>query len=310
MLKNLLVILAALSMSAVANAGWTKGLSLGAAANVQSTDNNPSAQDGESVFLSGNLTGNLDYAAGNHAWKNTLKINESISKNAAFDEFVKGADELILSTEYNHELPSISWLKFYAEAEAKTNLFKTLVKTAAPVAYTGTQTATTDAFESTEAFGILTLAESIGVLAQFIKTDSRHLHGKAGVFAKQTMAEGAFDVVVDGATGTVSDRFDSDSYGVKLGLYFNEKLSETAKIYASVETYTPLSYSTDDAALEAADKSEIDLTDVIINAGLESKLNEFLTLRYAYKAEQLPFINGSNFQVDHGFFLTASYTMF
>jgi len=310
MFKTLMIAAALLSFSVTASAEWTKGLSMGVSGSLESTNNNPQKVDGETIKLNGSIDGNYDYEAGNHAWKNSLIIRESLSKDTSLDEYVNSRDMLYFATEYQYAMPSMDWLKAYAKASVDTHIFKAETITAAPVTYQGDSTATTNKLRTADGFENMNIRLTVGVLAELINEENTTLNGRLGFGAQQILADGALRVEADGETVTALS--DADSLGIEAGLYFDQVLNEKSKLYATIETFTPVDYNVDDAALEAKldDKNEFELTDVTITAGLESEVTDWMSMRYSYEAKQTPFTNGSSFQVDHGFYITATYTVF
>ena len=80
--------------------GWDPALSLGATVAITTNSSVVGQQDGSSWTFGLNLLGRLDFLEDIHDWRNTLKINEVLTRTPALDEWIKTADQLYFESVY------------------------------------------------------------------------------------------------------------------------------------------------------------------------------------------------------------------
>ncbi|MCK5798788.1 MAG: hypothetical protein KAI47_16460, partial [Deltaproteobacteria bacterium] len=156
----------------VRDVGWDGSFVLGASISLASSHKVVGQADGESISLTGQVTGGLDYIKGMHEWRNILKLAETSAKTPGIDRFVKSNDLLSLDSLYLMRFKRFSWVGPYARFQWETTLFPTedvrtddvtyLAKDGAPIPGTNPR----NFLRVADAFSPMTFRETLGAFAK------------------------------------------------------------------------------------------------------------------------------------------------
>lgn len=288
--------------------GWDPAVTLGASAALSSNSNVVGQPDGASWTFGLNLLARLDLLQDIHDWRNTLKIQEVVTRTPVVDDWVKTADQLFLESTYYLKLTEN--VGPFASLKLETPLFRGFDIRQTRATYVdkadGTTIATdVDRLKLTEAFQPLALKESIGVFYRPIEQKTIEVDLRAGFGAQETFAEGGRVLDDDGATDTIEVKRLSDfvQAGAVIGVEAKGVLEGGRITYgAHAEVMFPLIND------DAENRSVIDLTNYDLGAKITFKLFEWASLDYEIKAFRQPALVDA-WQLQNNLLLTFSYAL-
>ncbi|PKN55085.1 MAG: hypothetical protein CVU56_23150 [Deltaproteobacteria bacterium HGW-Deltaproteobacteria-14] len=288
--------------------GWDPALTLSASVALSSNSNVVGQPDGASWTFGLNLLGRLDYLSGMHDWRNTLKIQEVVTRTPVLDAWVKTADQLFIESVYYLKLRDD--LGPFASLKLETPLFRGYDLRQTPVTYIdkadGTTIATdVDRLRMTEALQPLALKESLGVFYRPIETKAIEVDIRAGFGAQEIFAEGGRVLADDSATPEIeiSRLTDFVQAGAVIGVEGKGTLEGGRIVYsAHAEVMFPLIND------DPTNRSVLDLTNFDLGAKISFKLFEWASLDYEIKAFRLPALV-EEWQVQNNLLLSFSYSL-
>lgn len=285
--------------------GWFPKLTLGASLSLSSNSNVVGQADGSSWTIGLNLLGRMDYLESVHDWRNTLKLQEVLSRTPVIDDWVKTVDQLLFESVYYLRVSET--VGPFVSFKLETSLFEGTDLRAAPVTYVAASDATVLAatatrLKLTDGFQPLTLKEAIGAFYTPVKEKRIEVDIRAGFGAQQTFAEGGLVLADVGDTPEieVARLEDFVQGGFVVGVEAGGQFEEGRVAYsARAEVMFPIINDDD------ADRSVIDLTNVDLATKISFKLFSFATLDYEFKAFRLPALVDS-WQIQNSLLLTFS----
>lgn len=288
--------------------GWLPALTLGASVSLSSNSNVVGQPDGSSWTFGLNLLGRLDFLAGIHDLRNTLKIQEQFNRTPVIDAWVKTADQLLFE--------SIYYLKLndkvgpFASFRLETPLFRGYDVRQTAVTYVDAADGTVIATDRrrlrlTEALQPLALKEALGVFYRPIEQKPLEINVRAGFGAQETFAAGGRVLTDDAATPEVEVTALTDfvQAGVVIDLSAKGELEGGRITYgAHAEVMFPLANS------DPTNRSVIDLTNFDLGAKISFKLFAWASLDYEVKAFRQPALVDA-WQIQNNLLLTFSYAL-
>jgi hypothetical protein len=293
--------------------GWDGSLVLGASSSLAQNSNVVGATDGIAWAMGAQVTGGVIYLRGQHEWTNTFKLAETYSYTTALDEFVKTVDELSWKSTYLYSLRPIPWLGPFGELKLKTAILPTHDVQSEPYAYvdpaiTSGALATDNKFKLSEPFRPLHIEESAGAFGKPIKKDPITVEIKVGFGGKHVFAADQYAVdEVDKDTKEVTLKALDDVHqgGPAASLGAKGSLSDKKVTYfALAEAMIPVINN----QAEDEDKSAVELTNVLLEAGITFKLVSWASLDYTFRALREPQLI-DKWQIQNNLLLTFSYTL-
>lgn len=306
--------------------GWDGKLSLGASASLSSSRKVVGQADGETYTALLQINSGLDYIAGPHEWRNSLKVNEAFARTPQIDEFVKTADVLAIESIYLYKLKSVPWIGPFGRFQFGTSMFPTYDVRAGDTNYIDKESSgnvlpgAAPRLRLAGPFEPINLQETIGVFAKPLKRSDLDVEIKLGFMAKQTLVRGDNTFVVDddAATGPISGP-DGDIAQIEVKRLSNviqggPSLGVIVKgnVYAKkitwfVDAEAMIPVLNDKA--EGDDRNAVELTNVAISAGLSVKVFSWMSLDYLFRLVREPQLVNST-QVQNNILLTFTYTVF
>ncbi|MCB9529732.1 MAG: hypothetical protein H6701_15315 [Myxococcales bacterium] len=310
--------------------GWTIKVELGLNGALTNTSGVVGTDDGNTVQFGIALKGQADLRAGDHEWRNELALAHAQTQTPALPVFVKGTDQLDLSSMYLYHIPAVPWLGPFARARMQTSIFSgRLVVALAPkpdpsapdvqVVIDGGEPTELDTktednkrygfLELTDPFQPLLLRESAGVFAQPLDDKTLRLTVSLGAGAQQVFADGGRAVTDDAATPAieVSSLNDSQQIGAEVDVTAGGAVTETIGYSLGVNVLYPF-YSDPEATVGGKVLEGVELTNVEVSAKLSVKLAAWASLDYVLSAKYLPLII-DEWQVQHGLLLNSSFNL-
>lgn len=296
--------------AAVRDIGWDAHLSLGASASLSSSHKVLGQADGETYTLTFQLNSGLDYINGDHEWRNTFKMAQTVARTPAIDDFIKTSDIIAFESLYLWMIPSARWMGPFARFQLNTSMFPTYDVRAGDVSYVakdGSPVRFADKLRIGGPFEPLTLKETLGMFARPIKRKDLSVEFKAGFMARQTFVRGNDNYVVDDddKTPEVEVTILDNAYqaGPSLGV-LAKGMTYGNKItyYFDAETMLPV-VNDYDGPLNTAE-----LTNIAIEAGLSVKVFAWMSVDYVFRFIREPQLLDAN-QVQNNVLLTFTYTV-
>lgn len=301
--------------------GWTLKVELGLNGALTNTANVVGADDGNTVQFGIAVKGQAALRAGDHEWRNELAIAHAQTQTPALPVFVKGTDQLDVSSMYLYHIPSIPWLGPFARARLQTSLFSgrlVVADPATPVTLDGAPTPLDTKTEDEKSYGFLELTdpfqplllrESLGVFAQPLDDKTLRLTISLGGGAQQVFAEGGRAVTDDVATPVieVSTLADSQQIGAELDVAAVGSVTDTIGYALGVNVLYPF-YSDPESTVGGKILEGLDLTNVEITGKVSVKLASWASLDYVLSAKYLPLII-DEWQVSNGLLLNSSFNL-
>ena len=288
--------------------GFDPALSLGASMAMSSNSSVVGQPDGESWTFGLNLLGRLDYLVGMHDWRNTLKVQEVLSRTPVLDAWVKAADQLVFESTYYLKLSE--QLGPFASLRLESSLFEGQDLRATAATYKdkadGTILATgVDAFLLTDPFQPMALKQAIGAFYRPVETKAIEVDLRAGFGAQETFAEGGLVLADDAATPEieVSRLTDFVQAGAVIGVEAKGEL-EGGRITYTARAEAMFPVVNDDPA----GRSVTELANYDFGAKVSFKLFEWASLDYEFKAFRQPALV-EEWQVQNNLLLTFSYSL-
>ena len=286
-------------------------LSVGATAALNNNSSVVGQVDGSTFNFGMKLDAAVDYNHDQHEWRNTLGIGEGLTRTPLVDDFVKSQDRLALESIYlYHIVPSFG---AFARLSLDTAMFRGTDIRPESTTYAiarpdGTvDTVVGDRLTLTGPFRPLTLKQSIGAFARPVAREQVNVEIRAGLGARETIAESQLAVTDDDATPEieVTELQNVNQLGVEAVVSVWGALEEKRVNYKlSAEVMVPFAYS----ALPAGDtRGAIDLTNIELLAQLSFKLVEWASLDYQLKAVREPQLL-DELQVQNNLLLTFGLT--
>lgn len=301
--------------------GWTLKVELGLNGALTNTAGVVGTDDGNTVQFGVALKGQADLRVGQHEWRNELALAHAQTQTPALPIFVKGTDQLDVSSMYLYHIPAVPWLGPFARARLQTAVFAgrlVVADPAVPVTVDGVATPLDTKTEDEKRYGVLELTdpfqplllrESAGVFAQPLDDKTLRLTVSLGGGAQQVFADGGRAVTDDAATPAieVSSLNDSQQIGVELDVAANGSVTDTIGYALGVNVLYPF-YSDPEAAIGGKILEGVELTNVEVTGKLSLKLAAWASLDYVLSAKYLPLII-DEWQVQNGLLLNSSFNL-
>ena len=289
--------------------GWHPTLTLGANLNLASNSSVVGQPDGFSLLIGLSVLGDLLFIAGNHDWKNTLKLTETWTKTPVVDEFVKSND--VLDVESLYRFFAWTWGGPFARLSLETPIFAAEQVSAEPQTYVlegsdpATDGITTDRFDLADPFQPLTLTESIGAFVAPVATPRLNVAIRAGFGGRHTFADGARLVTnADDPTAvTFVELLDVHQAGLELFAGIDGKTAEDRLSYnAGLAVLVPFLNN------DERDRDGFELTRVAFEAGLTTNVFDWMSLSYQLRVVDDPQLLDA-VQVQNNLLLTFAFTV-
>lgn len=277
-------------------AGWSDLHSINGGSNFIKQKNLRGQQDGDSSIYSLNLASALNFLAGQHAWGNTLTVNEAFSETPALPRLIKSTDNVELVSLYHYRFASESAFGSYGRIKANSAAFDSYAEKASAVDFVKVQTGATPALlgrgerqKLASGFAPQEYKESFGLFATPVARDFLQLDLRVGPAAKQFLAGGALTEQDNKDTAEVELTELSSAHSVGAEAAIEVKgvlLAKKLDYVASVETLYPLAYSPSGQDQPANDK----LVSYESTLQLRYNLADWLALSYNLKSRRDPLI--------------------
>jgi len=288
--------------------GWTPGIEIGVGFSVLQSRGVVGMQDGFTIALGGVIDADLEFNEGIHEWRNGLRLEAGVTRSPSLGEFEKSNDALEFETQYL--LHALELFGPYVRGAMNTTMFPGVDTEPKAVTYVVTNldgTRTTSIGTSlalTDPFAPFTFREGIGVFAQPIEEEPIAIEVKAGLGAEQTIA-GGIAILDDAATPEVEAKELGDTYMIGAeavadvwGFFDTEK-----RVSYSIGADILVPFKTNDLA--AGDqRSLIELTSVLLDAGLNVKLFDWASVTYKFGVLREPLLV-DKWQVTNSLLLTV-----
>jgi hypothetical protein len=288
--------------------GWTPGVAFGGTFNLIDTRGVVGSQDGTALNLGAALDSELDFNQDMHEWRNSLKAAAGVTRTPSLSQFVKTNDALSFESIYLLHLMEI--FGPYARFAFQTQMFPTLdVRPAATDYAIANLDGTTTNIRGkrlylTDPFQPFTFKESVGAFIQPVKGDPITFEGRAGLAARETIADGNLAVNDDAATAPTEVTELGDTYVIGAEVVANAWgfFDEGKRVSYTVGLGVLFPFKTSDLP-PGDDRSLIDLTTVEGNAGLNVKLFDWASLGYKLTVLRDPIVIDT-WQVSNSLLLT------
>lgn len=195
--------------------GWYHTVNLGIGLSVGTSRDVVGQEDGATITFSVDATWRAELFAGQHEFRNTLSINEAVSRTPLVDNFVKSNDRLQNEAIWFYHLPSVDWFGPFARASLQTSIFNGHDVRANRVDYERfnrsdelTTFSNRARLQLTRPFQPTTLKESVGVFVEPLRQEALNVDIRLGVGARQVFANGNYVVseVIDAGTRPDQER--------------------------------------------------------------------------------------------------------
>ncbi len=305
----------------VRGVGWDGSLVLGASISLSSSHSVVGQVDGETISLTGQISASLDYIKGMHEWRNSVKLAETSAKTPGIDRFVKTNDLLSLDSIYLMHIPKLKgWFGPYARFQAQTSLFPTEDVRASTVDYIAEDgsplpgqaagaTTQVNSFRLASSFSPTSFRETLGAFAKPYTTPKLMVEFKAGFQGKQTIVRGdTFSVKDDDDTPQIELARIDDVYqgGPAAGMLLKGEIyGKKITYFFDIEAMIPVINNRSDSD----DRSSVELTNVIIDAGVSVKVFSWMSLDYTFRLLRDPQLVDAT-QIQNNVLLTFAYTLF
>ncbi|MFW5968344.1 MAG: hypothetical protein ACOCV2_12540 [Persicimonas sp.] len=290
--------------------GFAGDLSIGASANLTSNRDVVGENDGFSALLGLRIDGTLGFIDGDHVWSNTLRVDESWSRNPTLSRLIKSNDSAELESLYTYFWRD--WFGPFGRGSVKTSLFDTHRVTEEPTDYIVEDLdGDLEILEARESVLLspanqpLTLQQSLGVFAQPVTEEKITWTNRAGLGGRQTFARGVL---------AVDDQDDTEEIDlVELDHVFQGGLEAFSGISGEIEE-SDLSYRAGANALlplvnndDTAD-SPLELTRWGVSAGVTLDVNAWIDLNYDVEVLRDPQLIDAT-QVQNNVLVTFGHTL-
>jgi hypothetical protein len=289
--------------------GWHPTLTLGANLNLASNSSVVGQPDGFSLLVGVSVLGDLLFIAGDHDWKNTLKLTETWTRTPVVDEFVKSND--VLDVESLYRFFAWTWGGPFARLSLQTPIFAAEQVSAEPQTYVlegedpATDGITTDRFDLADPFQPLTVTESIGAFVAPVATPRLNVAIRAGFGGRHTFADGARLITNadDPAAVTYVDLLDVHQAGVELFAGIDGKTAEDRLAYnVGLAVLVPFLNN------DERDRDGFELTRIALEAGLTTNVFDWMSLSYQLRIVDDPQLLDA-VQIQNNLLLTFAFTV-
>ena len=289
--------------------GWTKSLKFSGNGNLAIHKSHLSEVNGENYSWGGKLDGTLTWRQGSREWRNSLLIDQSTSKLASSEHYIKGSDVFKIQSFYLWGLPNMPKFGPYAKASYDTSIFRNHSYFNGPINFVdsdGTVRTGESDFRLSDGLGDnpQTLKASIGVFYKAIKKDNMDLVLSAGLGGLRTWANGKTATKINDTNYVLTDLEHFTDYGLVLGLDFKGKFDDRTGYQVGFESLTPFDKGDD----RFDDEDLITLTNYEGFAKIDSKLYEWLSLGYEFRVKMQPKLQGKE-QTSNIFGLSLTYIL-
>lgn len=307
--------------------GWDVKLKLGGTFNVTDSRNVVGAEEGTAVSFGLVFEGSANLTAGQHRWRNRLKLQESQSLTPPIDRFVKSFDLLEIETLYIYKLKNPEWLGFFGRATLQTPILDGYLVRPEDVLISvdgGPPTVSrleagenSQAIDLTSAFEPLQLRQIAGAYADPVKEPAFNLEGELGVGFQETVTQSGF-VLAESTEGPDPDSpdpanpvtleqlnlttlEDTAEFGAELELRIFGTLiqEEVLKYTLTSNVFIPI------VEFEDTGRDFGDTINFKLNAGLALKLTDYLSAEYTLNLIRQPQIT-TDLQVQNAFVLALT----
>ena len=303
--------------------GWKYSLSLGSNAalnNTQAVVGTP--VDGTTFQIGVVLDGSANLRAGQHEWRNTLKINHTQTRTPVVPKFVKTADDFRLQSMYLYELQSVPWLGPFARARLQTALFDGQFVDGSDqnLNIPGEDDANGDApgtrtlpaneeFKLTSAFEPFVLRQSGGFFARPLSDPDLAVTFTLGLGAQEIFAEGGYALTDNADTADVIElsRLDSSQQaGLESELEAGGAVNKQLTWGFNLNLLHPFVINVDNPLLNELEG--LDLTNVEAGIKLSMKLNKWASVDFTSTAKKVPLIS-KEWQLTNGLLVSAAFNL-
>lgn len=292
--------------------GWIPHLKLSSNYTLNSNNNVVGQANGDSIALGLKLNAGMTYKKLTSEWRNHLKYDVGTNRNPSLPRYVKSADALKLSSLYLYGFENYPSLGPYFSASVESSVFKGEDVQATNKTYvTPTESFYLSSFKTTDSFAPVTTKEALGILYRAIARPMTKLEFRAGLGALQVNAKNQLRVKeVNDTTVTLESLESYSQLGFEYGMVFNGKWNDQADYSLSADFLTPVGRNNmPKMNSPCEDCDEMELTNVEIIALVTTKISDWVSISYEYKAiKKLQLLN--KFQIQHGFVFNISHDFF
>lgn len=283
--------------------GWYHTVNLGIGLSVGTSRDVIGQEDGSTITFSLDTSWRAELIRGQHEFRNTLTINEAVSRTPLVDRFVKSNDLLQNEALWFYHLENIDWFGPFARASVRTSIFNGHDVQSNRVDYERrrnndnvTLIEDRERFQLTRPFQPTTFKESVGVFFEPSREEALAIDVRIGFGARQTIANGNF--VVDSVTaaadreGGVAERdlvvvqelesFSQAGSELALEAFGNNPDGDISYRFG-FEMMTPFYNSVDDSDLNAWEATNYEAS---IDVGFA--IRDWASVSYAFNALKTP----------------------
>jgi hypothetical protein len=287
--------------------GWNPKLQINSNLSFQSSKDVTGQADGDTVGAGLKLITGSDHLKDNKEWRNTLKLDVSTNKTPTLPKYVKASDSFKFESIYLYGIEKNPKLGPYISGSVETQIFKSENLQSKDVTYiTPSGSETASHYHLSDAFKPLTTKQAIGVFYKAISKDEKKLEFRFGIGAMQVVADDQFYVSKTTDTSVTIEALESyNQVGFEYGFVWKGDLNDSTSYSVSGDFLTPLNVDID-AGKECESCSSLELTNIEFVANIKTKINDWASLIYEYKAVKKPELL-NKFQIQNGLVFNVSY---
>lgn len=287
--------------------GWNPKLQINSNLSFQSSKDVTGQTDGDTVGAGLKLITGSDHLKDNKEWRNTLKLDISTNKTPTLPKYAKATDSFKIESIYLYGIEKNPKLGPYLSGSVETQIFKSEDLQSQDVTYnTPSGSVTASSYFLSDAFRPLTTKQAIGVFYKAINKEEKKLEFRFGIGAMQVVADDQFYVSEKTDTTVTVKALESyNQMGFEYGFIWKGELNESTSYSVSGDFLTPLNADID-AGKECESCSGMELTNIEFVANIKTKINDWASLIYEYKAIKKPELL-NKFQVQNGLVFNIAY---
>ncbi|MBC86971.1 MAG: hypothetical protein CL677_07300 [Bdellovibrionaceae bacterium] len=285
--------------------GWHPKINLGLDLSFSASNSVVGQEDGDTLTIGGSLKNKLIYKKQQSEWRQSLDITGKTAKTPTLPRFVKSADEVKYESLYLYSLEKYPNMGPYVRVSASAPAFfgesvQSEAKTF-QVTNTSENLGVGESQRLTDGFKPLTITESVGLFYKYIDRKNTKVDFRVGLGAQQIKADDQLVLDDDSDTDSIIELRrleDSDTVGLEYGFSWTGQWNKQSEYSFTGQFLTPFGEDIE-AGKECEDCDDIELTNVDIALSFTTKMSDWATVKYEYKALKQP-KTLNQFQIQHG----------
>ncbi|MEZ4871400.1 MAG: hypothetical protein R2827_03960 [Bdellovibrionales bacterium] len=295
--------------------GWHPKLGLGLDISFNSSSSVVGQDDGDTFTIGGLVKSALVYKKDQNEWRQSLNYSGKTAKTPTLPRFVKSADELKYESLYLYSLENYPKIGPYVRVSGSAPIFfgesvqaedKTFL-----VSATSENLGTKQSQRLSDGFKPMTTNEAVGLFYKYLERKNTKVEFRLGLGAEQVIAKNQLVVDDDKDTDSIIELKrlnNSDTVGLEYGFTWEGMWNDKSSYSLTGQFLTPV--GEDIAAGDVCDScDDLELTSVDVNLSFKTKINDWASLKYQYRAQKQPKIL-EDFQITHGLVFGVDYSIF